>query len=268
MGSRIVEALSRFGEQVIGCGRAWVDVAALLYDTLVAAFTPGRGGYRALFRQMISQILFTGFEALWLVSVVALVTGATVVLQATANMPRFGASEYFGRVLIAAIVRELGPFFTALIVISRSGTAFATFVGNMRAGREISALEVMGIDPIHFLILPAFGGMVAGMICLSVYFDIIALGGGLLVAAGTANLPLVPFARKLIVALTFPDLFISLAKAALFGVIAATVSSYHGLTVRGIRGVPQAALKSVVNGMAGMLVVSVIMTVVWFYWNG
>jgi len=252
---------------VFGLGRAWVGIAALLYDTLIAAFNPGKGGYRALFRQVVSQILFTGFEALWLVSVVALATGATVVLQATANMPRFGASEYFGHILIAAVVRELGPFFTALIVIGRSGTAFAAFIGNMRVSREISALEVMGIDPIHFLILPAFGGMVAAMLCLSVYFEIIALGGGLLVAVGTANLPLAPFARKLVVALTFPDLLISLAKAALFGVIAATVSSYHGLNVRSIRGVPQAALKSVVHGMAGMLVVSAMITVLWFYYG-
>jgi len=95
-------------------------------------------------------------------------------------MPKFGVSAYFGNILIRVVIRELGPFFTSFVVIGRSGSALATFIGNMRVSKEISALEVMGVDPVRFLIMPAFVAMVVSMVCLSVYFDIIAIIGGLL----------------------------------------------------------------------------------------
>ncbi len=263
---RVYRVMTHVGAQTVASLRAVVGAAGLLYDTLTAIGRPGRGGYRSLFRQVISQVLFTGVEALWLAGVVALVTGATVVLQATVNMPRFGVRGYFGGILIAAVVRELGPFFTALIVIGRSGAAFAAYVGTMRVSREVAALEVMGIDPVQFLVLPAFCGMVAGMVCLNVYFAFIALGGGLMVAGAMTNAPLKPFVDNLLDALTFSDLAISLSKSALFGVIAATVSGFHGLQVRTIRGIPQASLRAVVNGMAAMILVNVLLTLGWYYY--
>lgn len=260
----LYSAIARVGEQAAEFPRAVFAIAGLLYDTLAAALHPGKGGYRSLFRQVVSQVLFTGVEALWLVGIVALVTGATVVLQASVNMPKFGVSEYFGEILIAVVVRELGPFFTALIVIARSGAAFAAYVGTMRVSREVSALEAMGIDPIQFLVLPAFGGMVLSMVCLNAYFAFIALGGGLVVAGSVVYLPLGPFAEKLMHALTFSDMFISLFKSSVFGVIAAMASSYYGLRVRNIREVPQASLRSVVNGMASMIVVDAVVALFWW----
>lgn len=263
---RAYRAMAHVGAQTVESLRAILGAVGLLYDTLAAIGHPGRGGYRSLFRQVISQVLFTGVEALWLAGVVALVTGVTVVLQATVNMPRFGVRDYFGGILIATVVRELGPFFTALIVIGRSGAAFAAYVGTMRVSREVAALEMMGIDPVQFLVLPAFCGMVAGMVCLNVYFAFIALGGGLMVAGAMTNAPLKPLIDNLRDALMLSDLAISLSKSALFGVIAATVSGYHGLQVRTVRGIPQASLRSVVNGMAAMILVNVLLTLGWYYY--
>lgn len=79
-----------------------------------------------------------------LVSVLALGTGALVVMQALSNLSMFGGTQMIGSFLVAAIVREAGPLLVALVVIARSGTAVASEVGNMRANREIEALESMG----------------------------------------------------------------------------------------------------------------------------
>jgi phospholipid/cholesterol/gamma-HCH transport system permease protein len=261
MRQTLVDAIVRFGEEVTGLARTWWGIAELTFDTVAAMVRPGPGGYRSLFKQIVSQILFTGVEALWLVAVVAIVTGITVVLQATDNAPRFGVGEYFGKILIVVVVRELGPFFTGLIVSARSGAAFAAYVGNMRVTREIAALEVMGIDKVHFLVLPAFLGMVISAMCLNVYFALIALLGGLLVAGVTADLPILISLSKVTQALTFVDVASSLGKGILFGVIVAIVSGYYGLTVRSIREVPQAALKSVVYSMALMIIVNVVITI-------
>jgi phospholipid/cholesterol/gamma-HCH transport system permease protein len=261
MHSRIYEAVQGLGEEALAVVRGLLGVVGLFYDTLVAAVSPGRGGYRPLFKQIVGQILFTGVEALWLVSVVGLVTGVTVVLQASANMPRFGVGDYFGKLLILVVVRELGPFVTGLIVSARSGAAFAAYVGNMRVSRETAALEVMGIEPVYFLVLPAFWGMVISAICLNVYFAVIAIGGGLLVAGVTANLPILISLNKVLQALTLSDVWWSLFRGLVFGMIVAIVSGYQGLMVRSIREVPQAALKSVVYSVAVMILVNALITV-------
>jgi len=259
--NRLTDAIERIGEEVESLVTTWVGVAGLMYDTVAAMLRPGKGGYRALFKQIVGQILFTGVEALWLVAVIAMVTGVTVVLQATDNMPRFGVGDYFGKILIVVVVRELGPFFAGLIVSARSGAAFAAYVGNMRVSREIAALQVMGIDPVAFLVLPAFLGMVISAMCLNVYFAVVAIGGGLLVAGVTADLPFLVSLSKVTQALTFLDVASSLLKGVIFGVIVAIVSGYYGLAVRSVREVPQAALKSVVYSMAVMIIVNVALTI-------
>jgi phospholipid/cholesterol/gamma-HCH transport system permease protein len=194
------------------------------------------------------------------VTVIALVTGATVVLQAQANMPRFGVSQYFGDLLIVVAVKELGPFFTALVVIGRSGAALAAYIGNMRVTREIDALEVMGIDPVRFVVLPAFWGMVVAVTCLNLYFAGIAIVGGLAVAGATVNLPFVATLGKVMEALTLAHVLTSFFKGVLFGLAIGIASSYHGLRVQSIRGVPQAAIKAVVLSMALVLVLNLVIT--------
>lgn len=259
--NRAFEAIAGIGAELRAIVRSVGGVSLLALDTLGAAIRPGRGGYRSMSKQIVGQILFTGVEALWLVGVAALLTGVTVVLQASDNMPRFGVGDYFGKLLILVVVQELGPFFTGLIVSARSGSAFAAYVGNMRVTREIAALEVMGIDPVHFTILPAFWGMVISAICLNVYFAIVAIGGGLVVAGITANLPILISLNKAMQALTLTHVLLSLFRGLLFGAIVAIVSGYHGLQVRSIRDVPQATLKSVVYSLATMILVTILITI-------
>jgi phospholipid/cholesterol/gamma-HCH transport system permease protein len=149
-------------------------------------------------------------------------------------------------------------------VVSRSGSALAAYIGNMRISREISALEVMGIDPIHFLVLPAFWGIVIAMLCLNIYFDIIAILGGLIVAhmmGVTANIPFAIFLGKVVNAIGVWDIPIALFKTGVFGIIIAIVSCYYGFSVKSIRAVPQAALKSVVASLSTTIIVNMIVTI-------
>ena len=207
-------------------------------------------------------MLYTGVEALAFVSVIAFICGSTIIMQATTSMPRFGVSEYFGNILVIAVIRELGPFFTSIVVIGRSGAALAAHIGTMRVNKEVAALEVMGIDPVYFLALPALAGMVGAMICLNVYFDLIAIVGGLTVASFMVDIPFWIFLSKVLVALSTADIAISIFKSIIFGVIIAVVSCHYGLRVANIRGVPQAAIKAVVGSISGTIVVNVIVTVV------
>lgn len=233
----------------------------LFYDTVIEIFRYGKKGYASSLRQIINQILFTGVEAFWLVGIIGLLCGITIIIQATTTMPKFGVGEYFGKILVIVVIRELGPFFTSLVVVGRSGAALATYIGNMRVAKELSALEVMGIDPVRFLVMPAFVGMVVSMVCLAVYFDIIAIIGGYFVAQANVEIPFGIFISTVLDALSAKEIIISMAKNFLFGSIIATVSCYYGLAVNNMREVPQAALKSVVGSMIATIVINMIVTI-------
>ncbi|MBN1130825.1 MAG: ABC transporter permease [Chitinispirillaceae bacterium] len=257
----VARAITRTGKVVIVAVENWTAMVRLFFATLALLLRPSRSSIMAVFSQLSRQMLYTGVEALGLVSAIAFVAGSTIIMQATTNMPKFGVSEYFGNILVIAVVRELGPFFTAIVVIGRSGAALASHIGTMRVNKEVAALEVMGIDPVYFLVMPALAGMIGAMICLNVYFDMVAIVGGLMVASFTVEIPFTIFLSKVLNAFSTVDIVISVFKSTVFGVIIAIVSCHYGLKVATIRGVPQAAIKSVVGSMTGVIAVSVMVTV-------
>ena len=236
-------------------------MTALFYDTMVELIRTGKKGYGSSVKQIVNQILFTGVEAFWLVGIIGLLCGITIIIQATTTMPKFGVGEYFGKILIIVVIRELGPFFTSLVVVGRSGAALAAFIGNMKIAKEISALEGMGIDPVRFLIMPAFVAMVISLVCLAVYFDIIAILGGYFIARINVDIPFGIFMTTVLDALSAKEIIISTVKNMLFGAIIATVSCYYGLAMDNIREVPQAALKAVVSSMIATIVINMIVTI-------
>jgi phospholipid/cholesterol/gamma-HCH transport system permease protein len=257
----LIKFIEHTGATVVARVRQWYGMGTLLYDAICAIFFTDRRSHRASWHQVVSQILFTGVQAMGLVSIIGLFCGVTIVIQAMTNMPKFGASEYFGNLMVIIVVRELGPFFTALVVIGRSGSALAAYIGTMRVNKEVTALEAMGIYPVHFLVMPAFTAMVAAMICLSVYFDLIAIIGGLLVAQVVVHIPMGIFLSKVLDALTITDILVSFVKNTLFGSLIAVIACYHGMAVNNIRQVPMAAIRAVVGSMVAIIVVNVIITI-------
>jgi phospholipid/cholesterol/gamma-HCH transport system permease protein len=257
----LLRIINAAGKACLDEAANFAAMAALFRDTVGGVFRPKATSFASVRSQFSRQMLYTGVEALGLVSIIAFICGSTIIMQATTTMPKFGVSEYFGNILVMVVVRELGPFFTSIVVIGRSGAALAAYIGTMRVNKEVSALEVMGIDPVYFLALPALVGMVGAMICLNVYFDIISIIGGLTVARVTVDIPFGIFLSKVLVALSTTDIAISTFKSFIFGMLIAVVSCHYGFRVANIRGVPQAAIKAVVGSMAGTIVVNVIVTI-------
>jgi phospholipid/cholesterol/gamma-HCH transport system permease protein len=248
------------GAKAAGTWRMLYGIAGLLFDTLYAAVRKGRTPNLSLMSQINRQILYTGVEAFWLVGMIAFMCGSAIVLAAMLNMPKLGVGEFFGKILVIAVIGELGPFITSLVVVGRSGTALAAYIGTMRITREVEALEVMGIDPIQFIVQPAFVGIVVSIICLNIYFIIIAILGGLTIAALATGVPFGILFDKIIEALHFKDVLFTLLKSVALGLVVALVSSYHGLNVRNIRMVPIAALNAVVWSMFLALVVNLFLS--------
>ena len=126
------------------------------------------------FRVLIMQILFTGVEALSIVSLLSLGIGAVIIIQG-AQLPDFLLGEQLYRILIIVIARELGPLLTAFVIIARSGSAITTELGNMVVSHEMEAYLSVGIHPVSQLGVPRVIGVALSMVLLTVYSNVFGL---------------------------------------------------------------------------------------------
>jgi phospholipid/cholesterol/gamma-HCH transport system permease protein len=242
---------------VRGLGRKLLDpieytleVFLMIYLSGRAAFFDQAQGLRTILSVVSAQIYFTGFQALPLISVLALASGSVVILQSSSNLSLLGGGAILGDLMVAIIVRELAPLLTALIVIARSGTAVASEIGNMRVNREIEALESMGIHPLSYVVFPRLMGGVISVVCLAVYFVVIASMGGFLVTSLLHDMHFSFYVESLARAFSSADVGLFLLKNVFSGVIIFMISCYQGLLVRhGPHEVPQVTTKAVVNSV-------------------
>jgi phospholipid/cholesterol/gamma-HCH transport system permease protein len=156
--------------------------------------------------------------------------GLLVIGQTVSWLTRLGAINYLGTIMVIVVVRELGPLLTALLVLARVGTANVIELGTSRATGEVEALEALGIDPVHFLIVPRVIGMALGAFSLTVYLILGALVSGYLWAF-LQDVPLRPeeYLHQLAGALSGLDFILLAMKTVFFGSTIAIVTCYHGL---------------------------------------
>lgn len=259
--------VDRIGRFVILNLEYTAKVLLMVYLSVRAAVVDQAQGLRTIFNVISQQIYFTGWQAMPLISVLALATGAIVILQASVNLTFLGGSQMIGNLLVVIVVRELGPLMTALIVIARSGTAVASEVGNMRANREIEALETMGINPLSYIVFPRIVGGVVSVLCLAFYFTSIALIGGFLITKIILEMPFSFYFDSLAKAIAFEDVWLFLLKNMFSGMIIFVVSCYQGLSVgKSHTEVPIATTQAVVKSIVYVVVFNLTVTAL-FYLN-
>ncbi len=128
---------------------------------------------------LVKQVRYTAWDALPIVSAVAVFCGAVIIAEVSAEATRFGLADSVARVVTAAGVRGIGPALTALIVAGCSGTAIATELATARALGETDALDALGVDLLQYYVLPRIVGVAIGTAALTLIFDAVTLGAGL-----------------------------------------------------------------------------------------
>lgn len=242
-------------------------VFLMIYLSLRASLSDQSQGLRTIFSVVSAQIYFTGWQALPLISVLALASGSIVIMQSSLQLSLLGGGEMIGNLLVAVIVREISPLLTALIVIARSGTAVTSEIGNMRVNREIEALESMGINPLSYIVFPRLVGGIVSVLCLAFYFILVALLGGFLISQAVHNMSFDFYVESLAVAFTAEDVLLFLLKNSFSGAIIFTVCCYQGLLVKqGSFEVPQVTTKAVVNSIIYVTIFNFAVTTL-FYLN-
>ncbi len=243
------------------------NIIFMVYVAIREGFKDNAHSFRSIFSVVSAQIYFTGFQALPLVSLLAVASGALVIVQSTSQLSLLGGSNMMGPLLIAVIIRELGPLMTSLIVVARSGTAVATELGNMKVNRETEALESMGINPMSYVVFPRLIGGIISVITLAFYFNFIALLGGFAVTQFFQDVPFHHFVSSLAQAFTIDDFWVFLIKNTFSGAIIFTISSYQGLQVsKSPHEVPQVTTQAVVDSILYVIGFNIIVTLL-FYLN-
>lgn len=238
-------------------------VGAVICGVLYLAVQP-RYWPRTVRERTAKQVLFTGYEALSLVLLLSVLVGVSVVAQTHLWLSRFGQSEMMGPLLVAILVREVGPLLVNFIVVGRSGTAIATEMATMRVHREIDVLDAQGVDPMVYVIMPRVLGVMFSVFGLTLFFILGAFVSGYVFGFIIDVTPGDPtrFAMSLLRAVT-PSTVVSLVvKTILPGMVSATICCIEGLGVEGaLTEVPQAATRAVVRSLAAAIIISAIVTV-------
>jgi phospholipid/cholesterol/gamma-HCH transport system permease protein len=223
--------------------------------------------FRTILSVVFSQVYFTGYQALPLISGLAVASSSIVILQSSSQFNLLGGGNMIGQLMVILIVREIAPLLTALIVIARSGTAVASELGNMRVNREIEALEVMGINPMSFIIFPRLIGGIISVFCLALYFLYVAIVAGFFFAKIFLNMPLDFYIDAIVQVFAKEDVYLFAVKNIVGGAIIFTICCYQGLQVKqGPHEVPQATTSGVVNSIIYVVGFDVAMTIL-FYLN-
>lgn len=212
------------------------------------------------FRVLIMQILFTGVEAISIVSLLALALGTIVIIQGYSSLTNLLGQKFFYLMLIRLIMVELGPILTAFIIIARSGTAIATEIGHMVVSHEIEAYLSVGINPISYLVVPRFLGVSISLILLTLYFSFFGLFASFLVTQFFIRIPFAEYFEGLLSVLSLQAILASLLKSVIFGFIISIVASYHGFKVsRAPTEIPKSAIDAVVHSFALCIVADLIL---------
>lgn len=271
------EAELKDGEQrrpestIEAIGRAGADLAKDFHEQIsflgqiaVMSLKMVRRPHELRWKDVWNTYERAGVQALVVVGLISFLTGLIMAFQAAPPLRQFGVDIFVVNLVALAMLRELGPIMTAIVLAGRSGSAFAAEIGTMKVNEEIDALTTMGVDPVRFLVVPRILAGVLVMPILTIYSDLLGVGGGLFVMLGRGY-PAVTLWRQLTAAVGVNDVMAGIIKAFVFGGLVAGIGCLRGLqTKSGASAVGISTTRSVVTSIFFIVVVDAIFAVVYY----
>ncbi len=240
--------------------KTWVDVFKTLGDHTLSLFEYAGGmtalafrtiqslfRYRFPLRALIVELEFIGIKSLNLVSVIAIFTGMVLALQFAVGLGRFGLKLYIGQVIGIAIIRELGPVLTSLMLAARVGSGIAAELGSMVVTEQVLAIEALGANPVHKLVLPRVLATTLAAPILATVGNVVGIFGGMWITVMEAGVTPRFYFDQIRRTVEVNDYFSGIAKTIFFGFFIGLISCYQGLqTSGGTAGVGKSTTYAVV----------------------
>jgi phospholipid/cholesterol/gamma-HCH transport system permease protein len=227
-----------------------------LIHAVLAALTPP-----IKIRRAIKQIHFIGWQSMTVIVLTGGFTGMVLALQGFHSLKRVGSEAFLGPLVALSLIRELGPVIAALMVTGRAGSAITAEIGVMRISDQIDAIELMGLNPMRYLVVPNLIAAIISMPLLAAIFDLVGIYGGYLVGVKILGLSTGTYFGEITTYLDLEDIVGGLYKALSFGVILAWICCFKGYyTYFGAEGVSRSTTEAVVLTSVLILVWDYFMT--------
>lgn len=232
------------------------------YVTFIGPFQ----GKRLRPSRAFHQAMAVGVEAIPIVSLITFFVGLIMALQSAYELRKFGAIQLVASAVAISILRELGPLLTAIVVIGRSGSAFAAEIGTKKVTEEVDALRTMAFDPVAFLVAPKFLAMVIMLPCLTIWADAMGIFGGSVFGVAGANFTFLSYLKATRDSIYLRDVFTGLIKSVLFGLVITAVGCREGFaTGAGAEEVGRSTTSAVVTSITMVILVDLVFTMLFYF---
>lgn len=207
------------------------------------------------FGRVLKQIWFIGWKSMPVICLTGAFTGMVLALQGHPTLKRVGSEAFLGPLVALSLIRELGPVLSALMVTGRAGSSIAAEIGIMRINDQIDALELMGLNPLRYLVVPNLLASLVTLPLVAAIFDVIGIFGGYLVGVRLLGLNVSTYFGEMNNYVELKDIMGGIYKSMSFGLVIAWVCCYKGYYSRfGAEGVSAATTQAVVNTSVLILV--------------
>jgi len=258
--------LDRLGRHAWAVAAGGAGYLAFVGESAVALLRAVRHPQRLRWRPILHNVQTAGIEALPITGLLSFLMGIVIAYQGADQLQRFGANIFVVDLVALAMLRELSPLLTAIIIAGRSGSAYTAQIGTMKVTEEIDALRTIGVGAQELLVLPKVLALIIVMPLLTVYTDVTGVLGGMVMARSKLDVSFDVFIDRLDEAVQLSSYWTGLAKAPVFAMIIALVGCYRGFQVTGsAESVGEQTTMSVVQSIFLVIVTDAIFSIV-FLW--
>jgi phospholipid/cholesterol/gamma-HCH transport system permease protein len=258
--------LEEIGEASFALYKDTIRILIFIGEILDALFHAIRNPRLVRWDDVLFYVKRAGVDGLPILSLLSLLMGLIIAFMSSLQLKQFGANIYVASLVGIAIIRELGPMMTAIIVAGRSGSAFAAEIGTMRVNEEVDALVTMGFDPTQFLAVPKVLAAMIVVPILTVYADFFGIAGGLFVGITGLDLTIHTYIQQTVDSITLFDFVSSLVKSVVFAALISGISCQRGLQVRGgAAAVGTATTSAVVSSIFLIIVADSAFAIIFYY---
>ena len=262
--ARDVGFLAGIGEKtqrIIGRSRELLEFLGELVLSFGRLF---RGKATYLRSDLVQYIQEAGAEALPIVSLISFLIGMIFAFVGVMQLENFGAGIYTANLVAVAMVREMAPIMTAIIMAGRTGAAYAAQIGTMKVNEEVDALTTLGMDPIDFLVTPRVIALIVMLPLLTLYGSLMGILGGAFVGLSMLDVSVMQYASQTVDSVGLNSLLGGLFKSVVYGSLVAIAGCQQGLACgNSAMAVGQSTTRAVVMGIVLIVVSASVLTVIY-----
>ncbi len=256
--------LERVGESVLELSENGKDLLTFAGELVLSLRRYARGTATYLRSDLLQHIQEAGAQAFAIVSVISFLIGMIFAFVGVMQLSMFGAGIYTADLVAVAMIREMAPIMTAIIMAGRTGAAYAAQIGTMKVNEEIDALQTLGMQPIDFLVTPRVIALVLMMPLLTMYASLMGIFGGMAVGVVMLDISLVQYVAQTVNAVGLNSLFGGLFKSIVYGSLVAVAGCQQGMACgNSALAVGQSTTKAVVMGIVLIVVSASVLTVIY-----